>query len=345
MHSNQPEILQAGEVIPASTLLRFPRLWPTFPALPGSHEGDQNQGDPNGGGHSSKLHDLLSSELAHDARNLISALDVYCELLSSPGVLTPRFRCYADDLRKLATSGTRLIEALAGIRAESLPQLPAFPDPSQIDPSPSPRRPIPVIEDLGAELDAMQGSLRALAGPGVRLEIESRPCAGRLTLNSEELLRILFNLVANAVEAMGSAPAELLRRPFLRITAQRGVVSLFDRLANGGVETVVLSVRDNGPGIRAEHLNRVFDSGFSTRPGDDNDDSRGLGLAIVRRLVTAAGGMVRVVSPAGLGARFDIELPVLPAKAPGPRRKLAAPAVGREVRDLQQISAQIEKEA
>jgi signal transduction histidine kinase len=106
-------------------------------------------------------------------------------------------------------------------------------------------------------------------------------------------------------------------------------------------------VRDNGPGIAPSHIERIFDAGFSTRPSDNSegDDARGLGLAIVRQLVTAAGGAVRAVSPSGLGARFDIELPILQPDAAGPRPAPAQSLLQRKIPKSQQIPAQIEKEA
>jgi len=362
MQSTQPEILHAGALIPASRFLSLPRATITRPPVGGRKVEDdqpqpQSESQPN-------LLDSRSIELGHDARNLIAALDLYCQLLGAPGVLAPGFASYAEDLRKLAGSGARLIEALTGSR-NGLRSRHALREGSETDGLPLTRRPFPDIEDLASELNALEGLLRALAGPNVRLEVESRSCAGRLALNSEDLLRILFNLVANAVEAMASTPAELRRRPFLRIIAQRGGAgSLLSRPNQPGRETVVLSVRDNGPGIAARHLPRIFDSGFSTRRGrrspiqgttaersplDDAIDSRhegsgdapcGLGLAIVHRLVTAAGGVVRAFSPAGRGTRFDIELPIL---SPG-RFELSAPRGSGEISDLKQISAQIEKE-
>ncbi len=317
--------------------------------------------------------------LAHDARNLISALDLYCDLLAAPGVLAPGFGDYAADLRRLAGTGAELIAALVG--SGSPPStVSRYPDDGRslaIAHGPLRRRRFPEIEDLASELIALERPLRALAGPGVRLEIECAPCAGRLGLNSEDLLRILFNLVANSVEALAAVPAELRRSPLLRITAQRGgAASFLDPHAEADSdsphqETVILSVRDNGPGIPAQHLPHIFAAGFSTRGGNaspipsaaDNDadreapqgeaGARGLGLSIVAQLVAAAGGAVRAVSPSGLGTRFDIELPILTAAAPAARAELAAPCmqggvktgVKRKIPHLQQISAQIEKEA
>jgi len=271
-----------------------------------------------------------TSALAHDARNLFSALHLYCDLLASPGVLAPAFLHYAGELRVLGETGLRLVEGLAmaaGASPETLP--------------PIRRRPFPGIDDLGAELHALEATLRALAGPAVRLEVECAPsCAGRLALNSEDLLRILFNLVANSVEAMLTVSSPPRRDGFLRITAQGGgAASFLDRPSSDLPKTVVLSVRDNGPGIAAADLERIFAPGFTTRTADRCDNEapcrefdgepalcrpRGLGLAFVQQLAEAAGGAVRAVSSPGLGARIEIELPIVaatPTDAGGESRK------------------------
>ncbi len=294
---------------------------------------------------------LADTGLAHDARNLISALDLYCDLLASPGVLAPGFGHYAEDLRRVAGSGARLIEALTGSRSRASSHHPHATHSLTIDHAPLRRRSRPGIQDLAAELSSLEAPLRALAGSEVRLEIECAPCAGRLALNSHDLLRILFNLVANAVEAMAVTPAELRRNRFLRITVQRGgAASFFARPDWPDSETVVLSVRDNGPGIPASHLPHIFDAGFSTRPENHGEEAHGLGLSIVSQLVTAAGGTVRAVSPSGLGARFDIELPILRPEARATRFAVAAlpeqiKSEKRKIMSFKQISAQIEKEA
>jgi signal transduction histidine kinase len=262
------------------------------------------------------------SGLAHDARNLLSAIQVYCELIASPGVLTPRFLHYADDLLRLGETGSRLGERLIDALA-SAEQPATIPSPG----SPScsfmlrTAHPFAGIQNLALELEEMRPLLAALAGREVRFEMECTPCPGELGISSEDLLRILFNLVANAVEAINvetHSPQECPLRPtrFLRITAQRGGASrLLSRIRSSseGPQTVLLSVRDSGPGIDPCQLAKIFDPGFSTRDasGLSADRPRGLGLSIVKQLVEQAGGIIRAVSSTGLGTRFDIELPLL----------------------------------
>ena len=77
--------------------------------------------------------------------------------------------------------------------------------------------------------------------------------------------------------------------------------------------TVLLTVEDDGPGIPTEFLERVFETGFTTRQGGRSWPElqhHGLGLSIVRQLVETAGGTVRAVVPPSGGGRFEIELPL-----------------------------------
>jgi signal transduction histidine kinase len=276
---------------------------------------------------------LPDAALAHDARNLLSALSVYCDLLASPGVLAPRYRHYAGDLRRVGETGARLLEALAANDdGRTVSPLDSTAEPVQQLSPPRIRR-FTEIEDLGAEVLGMEGLLRALAGPDIHFEVECAPCPGALRLNSEELLRILFNLIANSVEAFSVSSPEIRRagltgrleskpclraNAFLRVTVQRGggasfLPSRWRSPENCALpETVVLSVCDDGPGIATPDLARIFEPGFSTRSGGDRRVPRGLGLAIVRQLAEAAGGTVRAVSSPARGTCFDIELPLLP---------------------------------
>ncbi len=76
---------------------------------------------------------------------------------------------------------------------------------------------------------------------------------------------------------------------------------------------VVLRVSDEGPGIPAEHRERVFDRFFSFRPGEKKGAHAGLGLSIVKAIAESHGGSVAVAARSG-GACFEVRLP---ASGPG----------------------------
>jgi two-component system sensor histidine kinase BaeS len=74
-------------------------------------------------------------------------------------------------------------------------------------------------------------------------------------------------------------------------------------------DRAVVEVADTGPGIPADDLPHVFDRLWRGRASSATSGS-GIGLAVVRELVTAHGGTVTAASPAGGGATFTIRLPV-----------------------------------
>jgi signal transduction histidine kinase len=72
-------------------------------------------------------------------------------------------------------------------------------------------------------------------------------------------------------------------------------------LEEGGV---AIEVRDTGPGIATDDLARIFEAGFSTRPG-----SSGLGLAVCHKILEQHGGSIAAESRPGYGAKFYLHIP------------------------------------
>jgi two-component system phosphate regulon sensor histidine kinase PhoR len=102
---------------------------------------------------------------------------------------------------------------------------------------------------------------------------------------------VLTNLVDNAVKYSGA-------RATVRVSAR----------SEGGA--LVLSVADDGPGIEARHLDRIFERFYRVDPGRSRElGGTGLGLSIVKNMVEAMSGRVRVESAPGQGAVFSVTLP------------------------------------
>jgi PAS domain S-box-containing protein len=108
----------------------------------------------------------------------------------------------------------------------------------------------------------------------------------------EEVQQVVFNIVRNAIQAI----------------TDRGLVEI--RTAQEG-DWVIVRIQDTGTGIPAEHLNRVFDPFFTTKGPDEGE---GLGLFVVRQIVTRYGGTIDVENVTGGGARFVIRFPVADQK-------------------------------
>ncbi len=158
------------------------------------------------------------------------------------------------------------------------------------------------IDSLAEELLANRNLLSALAGPKIALTVDAEGGALPVALTSEDLTRVLVNLVKNAAEAMP--------------TGGRIQLSLRERPPQAGARMgLLLSVEDSGPGIPLHALERIFEPGFSTHAAAFNDAGwaaahRGLGLSITRSIIEAAGGRTQAANRPSGGARLEIDLPV-----------------------------------
>ena len=138
---------------------------------------------------------------------------------------------------------------------------------------------------VSALLEQVAEWLRPALRPGVRLTIRTEAPDLAVRANAPSLVSAVLNLATNALQA---APGTLE----LTLLARRGA----------GDRAEIL-VRDNGPGVPDEVRERIFEPFFTTRAC-----GHGIGLAIVRSVVEAHGGSVRLASAAG-GATFIIDLP------------------------------------
>jgi len=121
---------------------------------------------------------------------------------------------------------------------------------------------------------------------GIRVEIKAFADLSYIQADRRAVRTILDNLLSNA----------------LRYAPANGEVILEGEERKGFIQ---FTVHDNGPGIAADRLGKIFDrfSSFS-------DGGTGLGLALVRRLVESLGGQISVESRLGHGATFRFTLPV-----------------------------------
>lgn len=271
--------------------------------------------------------------LAHDARNVLSGLMLYSELLATPGVLNPAHGHYARELETITGTAAWLLEkivettapnskpdadrpaaALQKTRPGAAGQYPELPTATAV-----PLAPVPVT-DAAAELRRLQPLLAAVAGSAVRLAVATMPCAGRTALAIEDFTRVLINLVRNAADAMSGGG-------HIGIAVQYR----FESESAPSPQGVVLTVSDDGPGIPDALRRQIFDLGFTTHKESADWPTprrRGLGLSIVRNLVEAAGGAVQATASYTGGARFEI---VLPFYGPVPSRPEVRRSAPRDI--------------
>ncbi len=149
---------------------------------------------------------------------------------------------------------------------------------------------MPPVQPLPTQLDRVIHSALVLY-EGLNQELVlTRRVAGdipTLSLDPEQIKRVLINLVDNAIQCQGGIGKVTVEASYdTRLQAARIVVG------------------DEGPGIPPEDRDKMFVPYFSTRPG-----GTGLGLAIVHRIVSDHNGAIRIEENLPRGTRFVVELP------------------------------------
>jgi two-component system, sensor histidine kinase FlrB len=210
----------------------------------------------------------ISTVLAHEIRNPLGSLELFTGLLAE-SELNADCREWVGHLQ----AGLRTLAATVNnvLHFHSLPE----PERAEVD--------------LGELLEWARDFFAPLARQSkVVLGLQNRVSGVLVTADRHRMEQVLLNLVLNGVRAMpGGGWIELAGH----------------RVQNG--KAAVLVVRDTGPGISAENLDRIFEPGFSTRAG-----SPGLGLAVCRKIVEQHGGAIQASSRPGCGASFTLTLPL-----------------------------------
>jgi PAS domain S-box-containing protein len=130
----------------------------------------------------------------------------------------------------------------------------------------------------------------AIAENGV--SVQTRLSEGLAPVEGDrvQLQQVILNLVLNAAEAMS--------------VIDRGARQLLISTDQGGANGVLVAVRDSGPGIDPEHIERVFDAFYTTKPS-----GVGMGLSICRSIIEAHSGRLWADANELGGAAFQFTLP------------------------------------
>jgi signal transduction histidine kinase len=148
-------------------------------------------------------------------------------------------------------------------------------------------QPVSVPELVDSALVAVRERTRR-SGVSIRTDISDH-CG--LRGDVEKLRRVVVNLVSNAIEALEE---EAVPDPYIEVMAGENLAG----------SQVWMRIRDNGPGIRGEAADQIFDPFYTTK-----QQGTGLGLALSKKVVEGHGGSLEVAtSPAG-GAEFLLTFP------------------------------------
>ncbi|WP_438353320.1 ATP-binding protein [Microbacterium sp. CJ88] len=134
------------------------------------------------------------------------------------------------------------------------------------------------------------GKAAQAAERGVEWSVDMQPAIPRTTLGAVDAVSLVGNLVDNAIDAAAAGPEPRWVRVGMALTPD---------------QRIALTFADSGEGIAPELRERVWEHGFSTKPA--GAEGRGVGLALVRAIVEAAGGSITL--DAGAPTTFRVLLP------------------------------------
>jgi two-component system sensor histidine kinase FlrB len=139
--------------------------------------------------------------------------------------------------------------------------------------------------------DSIQAMDALITKANAQINIHSSGDDNFILANKSALTGAIQNLVHNALQATGS------------IKPSQAVIDIQVYSKN---DSVYISVKDNGPGIKSENIDKVFEPFYTS-----SSQGTGLGLAVVKSVVEAHQGKVNYLSKAGQGAHFCLKLPLL----------------------------------
>ncbi|QPC84939.1 HAMP domain-containing protein [Phototrophicus methaneseepsis] len=225
-----------------------------------------------------QLRKQMTADIAHDLRTPLTIISGYLEAMTD-GTLKPtqeRFKTMSEEVLLLQ----RLVEDLRTLSLADAGEL------KLMCAAVAPRE---ILDRVAASFQ------EAASSAGVMLAVEADAALPSLWIDSERMVQVLGNLVANA----------------LRHTPSGSSITL---MAQEKSEQVELRVQDTGAGIVPEDLPKIFDRFYRSDPSRQTESGEsGLGLAIARSIVEAHRGTITAESTLGQGTTMIIRLPAYKA--------------------------------
>ena len=208
----------------------------------------------------------LSASLAHEIRNPLGSIEGAADLLEQPGI-SPDIRAKSlVVIRKEVQRLNRLLTNLLDFARPRRPELQAV--------------------DIRGVVESVVALVAHSARQGnVEIRRSFATALPPVECDAEQLKQVILNLTINAIQAM----------------PEGGELELALAAASGGVR---IAVRDQGQGIPAPELDRIFDPFYTTKA-----HGTGLGLAVAQQIVSQHGGtLTAALNPEG-GMTFTVALP------------------------------------
>jgi PAS domain S-box-containing protein len=222
----------------------------------------------------------IAAMMNHEVRTPLNSVLGFAELLNieKVGPLNPTQKRYVSNIE---TAGRHLLSLIN--ESLDLAKLAAGQMAVELDVVAV----APVLSDVTARVEPMvdfrELQLRLVAPPGLQVRADRR-----------HLIQVLYNLLSNAIKH----------------SPKGGVITLGASREGG---SVLISVKDEGGGIAAVDLDRIFIEFVTLNSGAEGT---GLGLTISRKLAELMGGTLTVTSEVGVGSVFTLTLPAADAAEP-----------------------------
>jgi two-component system, OmpR family, sensor histidine kinase ChvG len=217
--------------------------------------------------------EAVAADVSHELKNPLTSIRTAAEMIAVSDDPDERARF----LRMLTRDVDRLERLVSGV--QEMARIDA-----QLAQEP------PALTELAPLLFQVVEGFKLVGGPPILLDLPPGGEAARVHGSADRLVQVFENVIRNA---RSFSPSD-------------GLVAVELARDHDGWK---VTVADRGPGIPAEHIDRVFDRFFSYRPhADPGRDHAGLGLPIARSIVTGYGGTIEARSRDGGGARFEIRL-------------------------------------
>jgi nitrogen-specific signal transduction histidine kinase/CheY-like chemotaxis protein len=219
----------------------------------------------------------LVSGVAHELNNPLASIVAFSQLIRRDPRLPQDLRHDADLLVQEADRTRRIVQNLLDFARQRPPE----------------RHPTALRSLVKSVLDLQAYSINA---GRIEIELDVEPEVPPVPLDRAQMQQVLLNVTHNAIQA-------------IHTVSDRGRLSIRVGTArsSGGARVARISITDDGPGVPAEHQDRLFVPFFTTKePGEGT----GLGLPVSFGIVAAHGGHMRYEPAPGRGATFIIELPL-----------------------------------
>lgn len=233
---------------------------------------------------------LLAGGVAHDLNNILSGIVSYPELLLMDENLSPEMRRAIGTIKKGGDQAAAVVKDLMAVSRGAAAKT----------------QPVSLSGVVREYLNSPDYAAMSSNHPGVSIEACLEEAPTLVTGLPVHLRKVVANLVTNACESFAQEATEsrVGVETFMR-PAHAGRPAGPDGAPDG--DSVVLRVVDNGPGIDAEHQERIFEPFFTKKVLGRS--GTGLGLTVVWNIVKNHGGFIDLASDEQ-GTSFDLYFPV-----------------------------------